>query len=112
MCSVVGFAVAAEAVVLAAVVVEVDAVVAVAVDAVVAVEDMSAFPPGTPANRLQTGCQLFACFGQLLARLLQSVADFLRENTAINQRSKRRQNGGHSVGRSGQNRGKGQKKVS
>ena len=39
---------AAEAVVLAAVVVEVDAVVAVAVDAVVAVEDMSGSSPGTP----------------------------------------------------------------
>jgi len=73
---------------------------------------MSGSSPGTPANRLQTGGQLIADFGQLLARLLQSVADFLRENTAINQRSKSGQNGGQIVGRERQNRGKGQKKVS
>jgi hypothetical protein len=54
--------------------------------------------PGTLANQLQTGGQLIADFGQLLARLLQSVAEILRENTAINQRSKSGQNGGQ-IGR-------------
>ena len=77
----------------AAAVVAVDAVAAavaaVAVDAVVAVEDMSV---SSPANQLQTGGQLIADFGQLLARLLQSLAEFLRENTA----NKRRSKSGHS----------------
>jgi len=36
---------------------------------------------------------LIADFGQLLARLLQSVADFLRKNTANKRRSKSGQKG-------------------
>jgi hypothetical protein len=41
---------------------------------------------------------LIAGFGQLLASLLQSVADFLREKPAINQRSKGGQKG-RQIGR-------------